>query len=110
MQVQVRRTLRGLVPVLTVAATLLLSADASALLVQKSDEGGPEAEYRVFYPYPSAYTYVDERYVFDDDPLTAFTNDPYVMPIEVVRVSERRTMVQPRMSFVHEMYKSLDHL
>ena len=93
-----------------VTTVLSLSATASALLVQKSDSGGAAIEYRVYYPYPTTYTYVDERYVFDDDPLTAFTSEPYIMPIEVVRVSERRTMVQPRLSFVHEMYKSLDHL
>jgi len=80
-----------------------------AELVEK-DLGSDPVEFTHFYPYQTSYTQVDERYAFDDDPLTAFVHEPYTMQIEVVRVTVRRSMVRPRTQFVDEMYRSADRL
>jgi hypothetical protein len=88
---------------------LLATADASALLIEKvDDEEGLDLTY--YYPYPSSYTAVDERYAFDDDPLKAFVHEPYFMPVVVRRREVRRSMVEPRKTFVHEMVRSTDSI
>jgi hypothetical protein len=89
------------------AGVLLVSADASALLMDKT--GADDMfEFTHFYPYPTSYTYVDEDYAFDDDPLEAFINEPYFMPVVLKHVTVRRAMVSPRTTFVEEMYRSTE--
>jgi len=99
-----------IVAVLATAATLLLGADARALQLDPGAprRGGAAARMSYFYPYPTAFTYVDRRYAFDDDPLTAFTRLPYVMRLQVQHRPMRRAMVQPRTNFVLEMFKSAE--
>ena len=94
---------------LFLAATFLaVPSDAHALLFENGIAGEDELIYH--FPYPTTYTYVDQRYAFDDDPLNAFVHEPFFMPVVVKRTSVRRGMVMPRMSFVQEMYKSTDVL
>lgn len=85
----------------------LTTADASALLLENS---AAEEDLVFFYPYPTSFRDVDPGYAFDDDPLTAFVQEPYVMPIVVRHVPVRRVLVQPRTTFVYEMYRSTDVL
>jgi hypothetical protein len=94
----------------TVAAgfVLLITANASALLLEKVGGDDELSEFTHFYPYPTSYTYVDDNYAFDDDPLTAFINEPYFMPVVVQPVAVRRTMVRPRTTFVQKMYQSTE--
>ncbi len=89
-------------------AVLLAASTASALLIEKAAEDPGDAQFTHFFPYPTTYDFVDERYAFDDDPLTAFLNEPYIMPIVVTRVQVRRSLVQPRVSFVDKMTQSVD--
>jgi len=63
-----------------------------------------------FYPYRSVFLDPDPGYAFDDDPLTAFTYDPYEMPMVVKRPHTSRGLVAPRTSFVTEMSRSTDAL
>ncbi len=91
------------------ACMVMLWADtASALLFEKIIEPDPVVQFTYFFPYRTTYDFVDDRYAFDDDPLTAFLHEPYIMPIVVNRVQVRRSLVQPRVSFVDKMTQSVD--
>ena len=100
---------RAWLAAMAVVSVCLWAPDASALLLENSAEGGGD-ELVYFYPYPTSYREIDPGYAFDDDPLTAFVHEPYVMPITVRHTPVRRLLVQPRMSFVSEMYRSTDVL
>ena len=94
---------------LLVGALMTFSTEASALLFEATIEEDPtQFAITYFYPYASTYTQVDEPYAFDDDPLEAFIHEPFIMKIEVNRMSVRRSMVRPRASFVELMYESTD--
>ena len=94
-----------------VACTFLLSTStASALLLEKMDPDDGLMLFTHHYPYPTSFLQVDERYSFDDDPLSAFLVMPYFMPIVVEHVVVRQSMVMPRTTFVEEMYESTDVL
>jgi len=90
------------------AATLLVSSPADALLVEKANATDAPSRFTYFYPYRTSYTDVSDNYAFDDDPLRALVHQPYTLPISIKRVTERRSMVAPRVSFVQEMYKSTE--
>ncbi|MBW2456384.1 MAG: hypothetical protein JRI68_17825 [Deltaproteobacteria bacterium] len=98
---------RGTVGIMAAGWVLLMSADASALLLEKAGSGDL-FEFTYFYPYPTSYTYVDDSYAFDDDPINAFVNEPYFMPVVLQHVTVRRAMVRPRATFVEEMYRSTE--
>jgi len=102
-----KKWLVGSVGAMAAACVLLVSANASALLLEKAGGDDP-FEFTHFFPYPTSYSYVDDDYAFDDDPLTAFINDPYFMPVVVQHVTVRRAMVRPRTTFVEEMYRSTE--
>jgi hypothetical protein len=91
-------------------ACLLATANASALMLEQPDTDHERGQYVYFYPYPTTYQHIDDAYAFDDDPLAAFVVEPLVMPIVVKPPSVLRSMVQPRTSFVHEMYQSAEVL
>ncbi len=93
---------------LAAGLVLLISANASALLLEKVGSDNWLGEFTHFYPYPTSYTYVDDDYAFDDDPLTAFITEPYFMPVVVQQVTVRRAMVRPRTTFVEKMYQSTE--
>ncbi len=87
------------------------SNDASALLWENEMEADPDGVVFIyFYPYRSVFLDPDPGYAFDDDPLTAFTYDPYDMPMVVKRPQTSRGLVAPRTSFVKEMSRSTDVL
>ncbi len=94
---------------LVVCAATSVSPRASALLTDKARGDDPMA-YTVSYPYPTSYTYVDEGYAFEDDPLSAFQHEPFIMPIKVKKNNARPVLIAPRMSFVKEMFQSADRL
>jgi hypothetical protein len=90
-------------------ASLLSSAEASALLIEKTEDPRSDPlELTFFYPYPTSYASIDPGYAFDDDPMSALVDEPFTMPIVVERITVRRSMVQVRRSFVEEMYRSTD--
>lgn len=95
---------------LVAGALLLSSSTASALLLEKMDPDDGLMVFTHHYPYPTSFSQIDERYAFDDDPLSAFIEMPYFMPIVVERVVVRQSMVMPRTTFVEEMYESTDVL
>jgi hypothetical protein len=96
---------------MTVAVVLLSATKASALLIEKTaDRHDDPLELTYFYPYPTTYDFVDERFAFDDDPLEAFVQEPYFMPVVVRRHDVKRSMVEPRKSFVYEMVRSTDSI
>jgi hypothetical protein len=99
---------RALLVALAFIAGSLIAGDASALLLENNAENGDDLVF--FYPYPTSFRYIDPGYAFDDDPLTAFVHEPYAMPIVVRHAPVRRVLVQPRTSFVHEMYRSTEVL
>ncbi len=99
--------IRGTVGIIAAGVVLLASAEASALLLDKAGSGDA-FELTYFYPYPTSYTYVDDDYAFDDDPLNAFIHEPYFMPVVLQHVTVRRGMVRPRATFVEEMYRSTE--
>ena len=99
--------IRGAVGAMAAALVLLISANACALLLEKAGNGDP-FEFTHFFPYPTSYNYVDDGYAFEDDPLNAFVNEPYFMPVVLQHVTVRRAMVRPRTTFVEEMYRSTD--
>ncbi len=90
------------------AAMILATSTASALLIDNAPAPDGPVQFTYHFPYVTSYTHVEPRYAFDDDPLTAFRHVPYIMPIRVRPISERRSMVVPRMSFLPEMYKSTE--
>ncbi len=96
------------------SCVMLCAADAAALRWQvalHADEASsPSDDIRYYYPFRTSYRQVDERYAFDDDPLSAFSNEPYEWHIELRRTEVRRGMVNPRTSFVPEMFKSTEAL
>jgi hypothetical protein len=96
--------------VLAGAVVLLATAEAWALLIEKSDPGWPDdpLELTYFYPYPTTYRGADRGFAFEDDPLTAIVPEPATMKIIIRRTTVRRTMVLPRMNFVQEMYRSTE--
>jgi len=93
-------------------AVLTQAGEAEALLLDKAVSMADEepVAFTYHYPYPTSLTYVDPGYAFDDDPLMAFPNVPYTMPVIIKRVAVRRAMVTPRTSFVQQMYDSTDLL
>ncbi|RLB64881.1 MAG: hypothetical protein DRI90_03495 [Deltaproteobacteria bacterium] len=99
---------RRAIGALATGITLLVTANASALLLEKAGGDGGLSEFTHFYPYPTSYTYVDDNYDFDDDPLTAFIKEPYFMPVVVQHVTVRRAMVRPRATFVEKMVQSTE--
>jgi hypothetical protein len=103
-----QRSVRKGTTAAAIAALMLWSANASALLLEQP--GAEREGFEYFYPYPTSYEFIDDAYAFDDDPLAAFVLEPLVMPIVVQPPSVLRTMVQPRTSFVHEMYTSAERL
>jgi hypothetical protein len=94
--------------VLVVCAATSTSSQASALLLDKA--GDDPVPYTVFYPYPTSYTYVDEGYAFEDDPLQAFQHEPLIIPIKVKKHNARPALIAPRMEFVKEMFDSAEVL
>ena len=89
------------------AATVLLLATSEAFaLLSQIDPG----DLTYFYPYPSIYDDVDDGYAFDDDPLEAVVDAAHVMPLEIRHAPGRQPMVEPRRSFVEEMYRSASSL
>lgn len=102
-----------LLTVASFAAVVFSSADAAALQWKVDLHGEVDLAaggMTVFYPYPTSYRQVSKRYAFDDDPLSAFSQQPYEWIIELKHVSVRRSMAIPRTSFVPEMYKSTEGL
>ena len=99
---------RRAVGALATGFILLVSAQASALLLEKAGGDGGLSEFTHYYPYPTSYTYVDDNYAFDDDPLMAVIKEPYFMPVVVQHVTVRRAMVRPRTTFVEKMYQSTE--
>lgn len=90
------------------AAIVVSTSTASALLIDNTPAPDGPVRFTYHFPYVTSFTHVEPRYAFDDDPLTAIRHVPYIMPIRVRPISERRSMVVPRMSFVQEMYKSTE--
>jgi len=62
-----------------------------------------DVELTYFYPFTTSYRQVDPGYAFDADPLTAYVEEPYLMPLVVQHVPVRRSLVKPRISFVEEV-------
>ncbi len=89
----------------------LVATPASALLIDveiEFEDTSHSDDLVYFYPYRTSYRQVDRRYAFDDDPLSAFTEEPLHWHVEVQHNSVRRGMSQPRTSFVPEMFKSTE--
>ena len=97
---------------LAAAAWLAVSSattPAAALLIEKAP-AATSTKLTHFHPYRTSYRFVDPRYAFDDDPLTAFVHEPYFMPVVTRRVDVRRSMVVLRSSFVSEMFRSTNSI